>query len=112
MAKEKLNWQSLDTSAFQGTIKAAWDEYVTARKPITAEIEKLEAKLTPHLDKLESAVETQLRAQGLIGTDKSVQFAYRFGGMGFAETAMATGGKGKVVLGAPVAPAPRRSRSA
>lgn len=110
MAKEKLDWQSLDTTAFQGTIKTAWDEYIAARKPVTAEIEKLEAKLAPHLDKLETAVEAQLRAQGLIPTEKGVQFAYRFGGMGFAATEAKTSGKGKVVLGMPPAPAPRRSR--
>lgn len=97
--REKLNWQTLDTTAFTGVIGKAWQDYTKAREPIQAEIDKLRAKLRPSLDTLENAVTAQMRAQDLIGPGQEVQFAYRFGGMAVAVAEARKASANKLVLG-------------
>lgn len=114
MAKDntvKLDWQAIDTGAFTGPVKTAWDAYVKARTPINAKIEALKTELQPALDNVEQVIERQLIADGVMTNAQEARFAYRFGGMAVAvvdATAM-TGGKKKLVLGSS-APANRKGR--
>jgi hypothetical protein len=99
MAKEKLNFSGLDTEAYIGPVKSAWDAYVKARKPITDEVKKLYDKLAPQQSALEEAVTAQLIRDGHLAQGQEAKFAYRFGGMAFAAVDAKASGKSKIVLG-------------
>ena len=98
MAKAKLDWKSLDTGAFKGPVRKAWDAYVKAREPINEKIAALQATLDPQRQELEGLVTAALVKKGHVGSGQEAQFAYRFGGMGFAVTDAKATSKAKVSL--------------
>lgn len=101
MAREKLSFTALDTGAFTGEHKKAWDVYTAARKPIVEQIKKLNEKLLPQRNALEQAVTAQLMADGVMGQGQKATFAYQFGGMAVAisDATVTSTGKAKIVLG-------------
>lgn len=100
MAKEKLNFVGLDTDAFSGKVKQAWETYLKVRKPVIEEMAKLNAKIEPQRTAVENAVTDQLRRDGVLKPGQDVKFGYRFGGMSIAMIDAAAGKTSKkLVLG-------------
>jgi hypothetical protein len=91
MAKPKLTWTTLDTTAFTGNVAKAWKAHQDAQA-------KAKAITDPTRKALETAVEAQLRAKSHLQPDQDAVFGYLFGGLGFAPKPKATKGASKMVL--------------